>query len=185
MERDFVVRAQRGDASAFSALVELHLDRLYGAARLILRHDEHARDAVQDALVQAWKDIRALRDPDRFQPWIHRLLVRACYRAARTHRLRHVREVALVESDSPSLPDVQSLVATRDSLERAMHGLSPEHRAVVVARYFWGLSLAETAAVLEVPLGTVQSRLSRASAALRAAVDAGDRSAELGTEVAL
>ena len=82
MQRDLVVRAQRGDLDAFSALTAGTTDRLFGAARLILRDDEHAADAVQDALLQAWLDIRGLRDPDRFDAWLHRLLVRACYRAA-------------------------------------------------------------------------------------------------------
>ena len=88
MQRDLVVRAQGGDLEAFSALTAGRTSRLFAVARLILRHDEQAADAVQDALLQAWLDLRGLRDPDRFDAWLHRLLVRACYRAARRRRDR-------------------------------------------------------------------------------------------------
>src|SRR5512143_3246530 len=104
MQRDLVVRAQRGDLDAFSALTAGATNRLFGAARLILRDDEHAADAVQDALLQAWLDLRGLRDPDRFDAWLHRLLVRACYRAARKARSRglvelHVEPPERIERD--------------------------------------------------------------------------------------
>jgi RNA polymerase sigma-70 factor (ECF subfamily) len=97
MQRDLVVRAQRGDLDAFSALTVGATNRLFGAARLILRDDEHAADAMQDALLQAWRDLRGLRDPDRFDAWLHRLVVRACYRAAKRGRHR-----AVVERSSSS-----------------------------------------------------------------------------------
>ena len=90
MQRDLVIRAQGGDLDAFSALTAGPTNRLFAAARLILRDDEHAADAVQDALLQAWLDLRGLRDPDRFDAWLHRLLIRACYRAARHRREREV-----------------------------------------------------------------------------------------------
>jgi len=86
MERDLVVRAQGGDLDAFWALTAGRTGRLYAVARLILRDDEHAADAVQDALLGAWLDLRALRDPDRFDAWLHRLLVPACYRTANSPR---------------------------------------------------------------------------------------------------
>src|SRR5512143_4333405 len=101
MQRDLVVRAQRGDLDAFSALTAATTDRLFGAARLILRDDGHAADAVQDALLQAWLDLRGLRDPDRFDAWLHRLLVRACYRAARRRRDREVVEITLDSTHEP------------------------------------------------------------------------------------
>ena len=88
MQQDLVVRAQGGDLDAFSELTAGRTGRLYAAARLILRDDERAADAVQDALLQAWLDLRGLRDPERFDAWLHRLLVRACYRAAKRHRSR-------------------------------------------------------------------------------------------------
>ena len=87
MQRELVIRAQGGDVEAFSTLTAGRSGRLLAAARLILRQDDRAADAVQDALLQAWIDLRSLRDPDRFDAWLHRLLVRACYRAAGRHRL--------------------------------------------------------------------------------------------------
>ena len=184
MQRDLVVRAQRGDLDAFSALTAGTTNRLFGAARLILRDDEHAADAVQDALLQAWLDIRGLRDPDRFDAWLHRLLVRACYRAAKRSRQRAVVELALDSTLELMTPDAQRAVAVRDQLDRGFRRLSPEQRVVVVLHHYLGLSLAESAEALAIPLGTMQSRLSRATQAMRAALDADERPAVGAVEVA-
>src|SRR6476659_2799702 len=118
MQRDLVVRAQRGDVDGCSALTTGTTNRLFGAARLILRDDEHAADAVQDALLRAWLDLRGLRDPDRFDAWLHRLLVRACYRAAKRGRQRAIVELALDSTREPTTPDAQRTVAVRDQLDR-------------------------------------------------------------------
>ena len=184
MQRDLVVRAQRGDVDAFSALTVGMTDRLFGAARLILRDDEHSADAVQDALLQAWLDIRGLRDPDRFDAWLHRLLVRACYRAAKRARQRKVIELTNSMTLEPMTADAQRAVALRDQLDRGFQRLSPEQRAVIVLRHYLGLSLAESAEALAIPLGTMQSRLSRAMQAMRAALDADERPAVGAVEVA-
>ena len=170
-----MVRAQKGDLDAFSALTVGRTTRLYAAARLILRDDERAADAVQDALLQAWLDLRGLRDPGRFDAWLHRLLVRACYRAAKRHRNREVIEVAVAADATVVTQDAQHALAVRDQLERGFRRLSPEQRAVIVLHHYLGLSLLESAEVLSIPLGTVQSRLNRATAAMRAALEADDR----------
>ena len=184
MERDLVIRAQRGDLDAFSALTVGRTNRLFAAARLILRDDEHAADAVQDALLQAWLDLRGLRDPDRFDAWLHRLLVRACYHAAKRHRDREVAELAIDSTVEPMTPDGQRGLAVRDQLDRGFRRLSPEQRAVIVLHHYLGLSLAESAEVLAIPLGTMQSRLSRATQAMRAALEADERPAVVAVEVA-
>jgi len=184
MQRDLVVRAQKGDLDAFSALTAGRTSRLYAVARLILRHDEQAADAVQDALLQAWLDLRGLRDPDRFDAWLHRLLVRACYRAARRRREREVVEITLDSTAEPMAPDAQRGLAVRDQLDRGFRRLSPEQRAVIVLHHYLGLSLAESAEVLAIPLGTMQSRLSRATQAMRAALEADERPAVGAVEVA-
>lgn len=183
MQRDLVVRAQAGDVDAFSALTFDSTKRLHATARLILRDDEAAKDAVQDALLGAWLNLRGLRDPDRFDAWLHRLLINACYRTAKRHRIRDVVELR-VSTDRDDTPDVQRALAVRDQLERGFRHLSTEQRAVLVVRHYLGLSLHETADVLGVPLGTVQSRLYRATAAMRAALEADDRLADLATETA-
>src|SRR4051812_27268759 len=82
MDRELVERAQTGDHDAFAALARPSFRRAYDVARLILRDDDRAQDAVQEAYVQAWKHIRALRDPAAWDAWMHRLVVPACFRAA-------------------------------------------------------------------------------------------------------
>jgi RNA polymerase sigma-70 factor (ECF subfamily) len=184
MQQDLVVAAQRGDLEAFSVLTAGRTTRLFSAARLILRDDEQAADAVQDALLQAWLDVRGLRDPERFDAWLHRLLVRACYRAAKRRRTREVVEITLASHLDPVTPDAQRALAIRDQLERGFRRLSPDQRAVIVLRHYLGLSLAECAEALGIPLGTMQSRLSRATQAMRAALEADERPAAVAAEVA-
>jgi RNA polymerase sigma factor (sigma-70 family) len=184
MQDDLVARAQHGDVDAFSALTAGRTPRLYSVARLILRDDERAADAVQDALLRAWLDLRGLRDPQRFDPWLHRLLVRACYRAARRERTRRLVEVHVPLIDQPEPSDAQRAVAVRDQLERGFRRLSPEHRAVIVLRHYLDLPLTECADALGIPIGTVQSRLNRATESMRAALEADDRPTELTTETA-
>jgi RNA polymerase sigma-70 factor (ECF subfamily) len=168
-----VGRAQRGDHEAFVALVDASLARLDAAAWLILRDAELARDAVQDALVRAWRDLPGLRDPDRFGPWLHRLTVNACLDLARRRRRRAI-EVELTPLDHPPIPDAAAEVADREVLDRALARLAPEQRAVIVLRFFLGLSLPETAATLGVPIGTVKSRLHRSLAQMRISVTSDD-----------
>ena len=184
MQLDLVRQAQGGDLEAFSELTADRTGRLYAAARLILRDDERAADAVQDALLRAWLDIRGLRDPERFDAWLHRLLVRACYRAARRHRTREVVEIRLADDTDSATPDAQRALLVRDQLERGFRRLSADQRAVIVLRHYLGLSLAESAEVLDIPLGTMQSRLNRATQAMRAALEADDRPVPVSVEVA-
>ncbi len=176
MQRDLVVRASAGDHAAFSELAAATIGSLYRVAYLILRDAEPANDAVQNALIAAWRDIRGLREPDRFDAWLHRLTVRACYRVARHERRRSAAEVELTDfHDLWSVDDDQRLLAIRDQLERGFARLSADERAVLVLHYYIDLPLAEAAAVMGMPLGTMKSRLSRATRALRAAVDAQER----------
>ena len=179
-----MVRAQGGDLDAFSALTVDRTGRLYAAARLILRNDERAADAIQDTLLQAWLDLRGLRDPERFDAWLHRLLVRACYRAAKRQRIREIVEIQVASEANSVTPDTQRALAVRDQLERGFRRLSPEQRSVIVLRHYLGMSLAESAEVLGIPLGTMQSRLNRATQAMRAALEADDRPVAVAVEVA-
>jgi RNA polymerase sigma-70 factor (ECF subfamily) len=183
MQRDLVVRAQAGDLDAFSELTVDRTSRLFAVAKLIVRDDERAADAVQDALLQAWLDLRGLRDPDRFDAWLHRLLVRSCYRAAKRHRDRSVVEIKIASEATTVTVDSQQALATRDQLERGFRRLTTDQRAVIVLRHYLGLSLAESAEVLGIPLGTMQSRLNRATQAMRAALEADDRTGAVAVEV--
>lgn len=174
MRRDLVERAMAGDHDAFSELARVSIGRLYAVARLVLRDPQRAEDATQEALVAAWRDLSALRDPDRFDAWLHRLLVRACYREAARARRSWTVEVNVREREGIA-PDPAHDLADRDQLERGFRRLAPDQRAVIVLHHYLGLTLDETAEALGVPPGTARSRLHRATGALRAALDADAR----------
>ncbi len=182
MDEELVARAQRGDREAFATLTAGRTKRLYAAARLILRDDEAAADAVQDTLVSAWTDLKGLRDPHLFDAWLQRVLVRVCHRTASRARGRVVRELLAVGQSLPISPDVQVELAARDELERGLRHLTHDQRTVLVVRYYLDLPLAQCAQVLGLPLGTVQSRINRALDALRAALEAEGRPLVLARE---
>lgn len=163
-----------GDLEAFTELGRLWIDRLYAIARLILRDGDRAQDATQEALIVAWRDLRGLRDPDRFEPWLRRLLVNACYREARKDR-RRLRAEGQVRPLAGGFPDPALASADRDELNRAFAGLTPEQRALIVLHYYLGLPMQETALALGLPVGTVKSRLHRTIQQMRSTLDAGAR----------
>ena len=169
--RELVERAGRGDHDAFSALASASATRLDAAARLILRDPELARDAVQNALVRAWRDLPGLRDPDRFDAWLHRLLVNSCLDEARRRRRRPV-EVEINPIDEPASADTTGRLADRDLVERALNRLDPEHRALVVLHYYLGYPLPEAATTLGISLPAAKSRLHRAMLGLRRTLSA-------------
>ena len=151
-----------GDHEAFSSLVDASFARLYGVASLILRDPDRAQDAVQDALVSAWRDVRALRDPDAWDAWLYRLTVWACYRLAK-------KDDAGTWSSSRSCPtrsrrhafDVATALVDRDLVERALGDLPLDQRAVIVLHFYLDLPLEAVADILDIPVGTAKSRLHR------------------------
>ena len=175
MDRDLVVAARGGDREAYADLVRTRGDRLFGIAQRILRDVDRTEDAVQEALVIAWRDLPGLRDPDRFDAWLHRLLVRSCITEAKRER-RLAANVRILPMDIPAATDDFLSVADRDQLDRGFRRLPPEQRALLVLRHFAGLEPTEIAEVLGVPAGTVRSRLHHAHRAMRAALDADARS---------
>jgi RNA polymerase sigma-70 factor (ECF subfamily) len=181
-ERELVERAQRGDVDAFAQLTLSAMDRLFTTARLILRDDGLAQDAVQEALLRGWLNLRALRDPDRFGAWLHRSLVNACYRAAARRRQRRMVEIRASSVAPSPRHDIQEDAVARDQLDRGFRQLSIDQRTVLVLHHYCGFSLSETAEVIGAPVGTVQSRIHRALRAMRAALDADDRPTSLATE---
>jgi RNA polymerase sigma-70 factor (ECF subfamily) len=174
MERRLVERAMHGDEAAFDALIERVGDHLHSVARRILRDPYLAEDATQRALLDAWQNLPRLRDPDRFDAWVHRLIVNACHAEARRER-RHRGNLRLVPSDDPVVLDTTSEIATQHQLDEAFRQLGVEHRTVVVLIHYVGLSAGEAAEAIGVPVGTVRSRLHYALKYLRAAVDADAR----------
>jgi RNA polymerase sigma-70 factor (ECF subfamily) len=173
MRRDLVEAASRGDHEAFEVLATSAADRLYAVARLILRSADFAEDAVQEALVCAWQQLPKLRDPDRFDAWLYRLVVNACADQGRQLRRWSIRVQSVPVSTS--IDDDTKSVADREQLERGFSRLKPEQRAVVVLHFYSGFSAAEIAGILGIPEGTARSRLHYATEAMRAALEADAR----------
>jgi len=119
VDRRLVEQAQRGDEDAFEALVRATGDRCVGIAYRILRDVDLAEDAVQTAYVSAWRDLRSLRDPDRFEPWLHRTLTRACYEEARKSR-RYAANIRALPTESSFASDDVHAVVDRDQLDRGI-----------------------------------------------------------------
>ena len=174
MERRLVERAMHGDEEAFDQLVGRIGDSLHSVARRILRDASLAQDATQRALLEAWRNLPRLRDPDRFEAWCHRLLVHACYAEARRER-RHRGVLRLLATDEPIAPDPASRIALREQLDHGFRSLGVEHRTVVVLVHYLGLTAAEAADAMGTPVGTVRSRLHYALQHLRAAIEADAR----------
>ena len=170
MTSDLVERAQRGDHEAFDVLASAAYHRLYAIARRILRDGYAAEDAVQDALVKAWREIRGLRDPGAFDAWLHRLLVNACRDHARRASRRPVVTLESLPMERPAVTDDLSAFVDRDELERAFLDLSVEHRAVLVLTHYVGLPASEVARILRIPPGTVASRLHYGTRSMRASI---------------
>jgi RNA polymerase sigma-70 factor, ECF subfamily len=175
VQTELVRLARGGDREAFAVLAGGAVDRLYALARLILRDAELAEDATQNALVRAWRDLPTLRDVERFDAWLYRLIVRACADLGRDRR-RWRAEITVLPNE-PSEPDRTSELADRDQLERGMRRLSDAQRAILILHFHLGLSPTEAAETLAIPIGTAKSRLHYAIEALRAAIAADERSA--------
>ena len=171
--QDLVRQASRGDRDAFAVLATGSIDHLFAVARRILQDHDLAEDAVQAALVTAWRDLPSLRDTACFDAWLNRLIVHACYDEGR--RQKSLKAHVRVLNFDPPAPDPVQLVSDRDELERAFCRLTLEQRAVVVLHFYAGLSLKEVAEALGVPEGTARSRLHYALRVVRAAIEADER----------
>jgi RNA polymerase sigma-70 factor, ECF subfamily len=183
LDRQLVERARSGDRDSYDGLARASADRLYAIAYRIVHDRDLADEAVQQTLVQMWRELPSLRDPDRFEAWTYRLVVRFCLLDSRKARRSGVREIPM-DDGTPARTDDFADADLRDQLSRALAGLSLDHRTVVVLHHYVGLPLGEIAEILGVPYGTVGSRLHHATRALRAAVNAGDRSTALGGQPA-
>ena len=179
VDRDLVEAAQRGDQAAFVDLVRSRGDRLFAIAYRILRDVDRAEDALQDALVIAWRDLRDLRDPDRFDAWVHRLLTNVCIADAGRER-RRVTNLHVLPFDDPAAPDDLLTLADRDQLDRGFRRLNADERAILVLRHYVGYEPTEIAELLGLSAGTIRSRLHHAHRAMRAALDADARSVAVG-----
>lgn len=181
MDLDLVERARRGDREAFTSLAAASVDRCYALAYRILRDPHRAQDATQQALLGAWRDLPSLRDAGRFDAWLHRLVVHACYVQSRGER-RWTSRVRLLSPPEGESSDVARDVVNRDAIERAFRALSPEHRAVVVLHHHFGYQLTEIADALGIPAGTARSRLHHAVRHLRQSLDSNHNPADTARE---
>jgi RNA polymerase sigma factor (sigma-70 family) len=151
---------------AFVALATAQAQPAYRLAGLILRDAVEAQDATQEALLRAWQAWPKLREAERFDPWFSQILVNVC-----RNRLRSrppVRWMPLQDDlDGPADADPFRAALARDELGRLVARLSGDHQMVIALRYWADWSLADIATELDVPLGTVKSRLHNALGALR------------------
>jgi RNA polymerase sigma-70 factor (ECF subfamily) len=178
MQRQLVEQARQGDRDAYEALASAAFDGLHALAHRILRDADRTDDAVQECLIRAWRQLPRLRDPDRFEAWLRRLLVNACHDEARRER-RRSREIHVLPFDHAGSHDASASFADRDELERGFLRLSVEQRTVLVMTHYLGLSAREVAETLDIPVGTVQSRLLHAIRAMRAVLEADARPAQV------
>jgi RNA polymerase sigma-70 factor (ECF subfamily) len=173
VDRRLVELAQGGDREAFARLVAIVSDRLFALAHRIVRDFDTAGDVYQSTLVLIWRELPKLRDPDRFDAWSSRILVRQCHTEFR--RQRRQPPALDIATLNPSVADATISVSVRDELARAFARLTVEQRAVLVLMYYRDLSVAEIATQLDISVGTVKSRLHYAREAMRSAVDADAR----------
>jgi RNA polymerase sigma-70 factor (ECF subfamily) len=179
LRTELVVSAQGGDRQAFDALATALYDRLYAIARRVLRDSYAAEDAVQECLIRGWRELRSLRDPARFEAWMHRLLINSCHDQGRRTR-RFSIEVAEISPDPSDPADDFATVVRVDELERGFLQLPVEHRAVLVLTHYVGMTAQEVSEVLRIPPGTVYSRLHYAVRAMRAALSEPQRGQPAG-----
>lgn len=174
VDGQLVVRAQGGDRDAFAQIVNVSFDRYHGVAMRLLHDSGSAEDAVQQAMVNIWRNLPRLRDPSRFEAWSYKLLLRACY-AEYKRAPRWMPAIVEGSASEPGASGDYATVVDRDQLERGFQRLSMDHRAVVVLHHYLDLPLDEVGRVLGIPTGTVKSRLSRALTEMRAALEADAR----------
>jgi len=177
-----VRQARQGDRDAFDILLTDVVDHLYRIARLVLRDFDRAEDAVQEALVRCWRDLPSLREPDRFDAWLNRILMRAITDEARKKR-GFVANVVQLKVE-PAVADSSGALADRDEIDRVFERLSVEHRTIVVLHHYLGMTTDEAARTVGIPHGTAKSRLHYATEALRAALEADARGAAQGRALA-
>lgn len=169
-------QARGGDRVAFERLVEPWIEPAFRIALAILGREADARDATQDALLDAWRSIRSLRDADRFDAWLGRIHVNACRAIGRRRGRSAVREIPLSMLPDPDEPasrgrGLEEESASLDELEHVFARLSVEQRTILVLHHLERQPVARIAAVLGIPEGTAKWRLHAARAALERALE--------------
>jgi RNA polymerase sigma-70 factor (ECF subfamily) len=173
-DRSLADRARHGDLDAFEELMHARVDAIYRLSFAIVGNEADARDSTQDAFIAAWRRIRELREPDRFDAWLQRIAVNAARQTLRARGRRRVREIPA--GDVAALAAAADGTATRIDrsdahlLGSALDRLPFDQRTILVLHHLEGQDLAELAETLGIPIGTVKSRLHTARAALGVAL---------------
>jgi RNA polymerase sigma-70 factor (ECF subfamily) len=168
---DLVVRAGNGDSAAFETLIAERLDSLYRTAWAILGNEADARDATQDACLSAWRNLPRLRDPDKFDAWLTRVLVNGCRMRLRIRsRVREIQMEPDLDRPGPTMDDASSQ-AEANAIARAFDRLNPDARAILVLHHLQHQPVTAIADILGIPVGTVKSRLHTARTALGKALE--------------
>lgn len=173
---DEIVReAREGRADAFEAIVRHYGPDMYRLAAAIVGPDE-ARDVAQEAFVAAWRDLPRLRQTDRFEVWLRRIVINRSRNALRSRGRRPTQQLeALTVAETASrTPDFRDAVHARAELDAAFNGLSADHRAALALHYGADLTIRATAEAMGVAVGTAKSRLNAALGRMRVAME-GDR----------
>lgn len=168
MDRELLVRARAGDREAFDLIVIARGEPLFRTALAILGNEADARDATQEAFVSAWRGMGGVRDFERFDAWLGRILINQCRMALR--RRRRVREVGIDDVAEAADRSFAPAPADRSDFDDAFDRLSVDQRAILVLHHVHGYGVREIAAWLGIPSGTVKWRLSRARKALATAL---------------
>ena len=171
---DTLAIVRRDDArtlDAFEALSEHCLDNCYRLATVVLRDPVEAEDVVHDGVLLAWKRFGALRDPSRFEAWLGRIVLNLCRDRLRTRQRGRVREAQLGAALERNRRDEFAAVAEREAILSALATLDVDQQLVVSLRYYRDLPLEGIAELLDIPLGTVKSRLHAGLKHLRKAME--------------
>jgi RNA polymerase sigma-70 factor (ECF subfamily) len=171
LDRSLIDRARTGDLDAFETIVRARMDAVYRLTNAILGDEADARDAAQETFVAAWRQIRRLREPDKFDAWLQRIAVNASRMTLRSRSRRRVREIP--SSTVLALADRAGSTPGDDAalLDAALATLPIEQRAILVLHHLEGRPLADLALILEIPEGTAKSRLFAARRALAGAIE--------------
>ena len=172
-DADLVARAQRGELRAFEELIRVRLDKLFRTACGILRDPAEAEDATQDACLTAWQKLPTLRETERLDAWLGRILINTCRMRLRDRR--RVREIPIEDGrTAPQLTDPDGMAGRTedvDRVNRALDLVSVEDRALLVLHHVHRERVETIAASLGIPAGTVKWRLSRARQAVQLALE--------------
>jgi len=170
---ELIERARLGDPDAFAALIEAREESMTRVATAILGNPADAADALQEALAAIWRGLPGLREPTLFGAWSDRVLVNACRLVLKRRGRRHVREVAVANLDlgrNGHEPPLDEQLMNRLALERALDRLTVDERAILVLHHLEGRGIREIGEVLDIPDGTVKSRLHHARSSLERAM---------------